>query len=293
MTNFLGMLLGILSLLYLAVNTLFWVALLLVVTVFRLVIPVKPWRKFCGKAAVLIAESWIFFNNMGLFLTRSMEIEVEGLEALSRNEWYLVLSNHQSRVDIPVLQKVFFRQIPFLKFFLKQELIWVPILGPAWWALDFPFMKRYSTGYLKRNPHLKGKDLEITRRACEKFRNSPVSIMNFVEGTRFTLDKKKQQQVPYHNLLRPKAGGLGYVLSVMGDQLTAILNITICYPGGAQELWAFLCGKVKKVNVKIEKLPITKDILGNYADDKQFRIKLQKWLNEVWLEKDRHLENMK
>ncbi len=54
-------------------------------------------------------------------------------------------SNHRSWVDILVLQSIFNRRIPFLKFFLKRQLIWVPLLGLAWWALDFPFMRRYSS----------------------------------------------------------------------------------------------------------------------------------------------------
>ena len=109
--------------------------------------------------------------------------------------------------------------VPFLKFFLKKELIWVPILGIAWWALDFPFMKRYSAAVLKKRPHLRGKDIEITRQACKKFKSLPVSIMNFVEGTRFTREKHDKQKSPFTHLLKPKAGGIGFVLSTMGEQL--------------------------------------------------------------------------
>ena len=55
--------------------------------------------------------------------------DVEGVETLDRSEWYLVLANHQSWVDIAVLQRIFHRKIPFLKFFIKKELLWLPILG--------------------------------------------------------------------------------------------------------------------------------------------------------------------
>ncbi len=67
---------------------------------------------------------------------------MQGVDSLHQRGWYLVSSNHQSWVDILVLQRIFHGRIPFLKFFLKQELIWVPVIGLAWWALDFPFMKR-------------------------------------------------------------------------------------------------------------------------------------------------------
>src|SRR5579863_10046354 len=99
---------------------------------------------------------------------------VDGLQGLNRGGWYLVLSNHQSWVDIPVLQRTFNRRIPFLKFFLKQQLKWVPVLGLAWWALDFPFMQRYSKETLEQHPELRGKDKEATRIACERFRDLPV-----------------------------------------------------------------------------------------------------------------------
>lgn len=283
---------GIASIIYLATNTLFWVVLLLTVTLFKIAIPLKPFRTVCGKAAILIAECWIFFNNLGLIYSRSIDINVTGIEDLNRKEWYLVISNHQTWIDIPILQKVFYRKIPFLKFFLKKELIWVPFLGPAWWALDFPFMKRYSRGVLKKKPHLKGKDMEITRKACQKFKDIPVSIMNFTEGTRFTKVKHDRQQSPFQHLLKPKAGGIGFVMSAMGKQLHYILDVTISYPQGKQSFWAFLCGRVNAVTVQVEKIPITDDLIGDYTQDKTFRVSFQQRLNEIWKKKDMLLEQM-
>jgi len=281
---------GIFSFLYLVVNTVFWVSLLYTVTVIKLVLPQKGSRRLCGRIAVWLAESWIFVNNVGLSLTRKIEFDLTGLEQLDRRAWYLVISNHQSGVDIPVLQKVLYHKIPFLKFFIKKELIWVPLLGLAWWALDFPFVKRYSSSFLRKHPHLKGKDLEITRKACEKFRDNPISIMNFVEGTRFTKAKRNAQDSPYRNLLRPKAGGAGFVLSAMGDQLSFILDITIFYPAGAPGFWDFLCGRVKRVEVHVKRYPITPALLGDYSQDEQYRKRFQNWLNDRWREKDARLE---
>ena len=284
---------GTISALYVIINTLFWTTPLFAVTALRIVIPFKFWRKICGKAAIWIAESWVFFNNLGIHLTRNMEFEVIGLENVSRKEWYLVVSNHQSWVDIPVLQKVFYKKIPFLKFFLKKELIWVPVLGPAWWALDFPFMKRYTPQFLKKHPHLKGKDIEITRKACEKFKDNPVSVMNFIEGTRFTPAKQERQKSPFNHLLKPKAGGVGFVMSAMGEQLSSILSVTVFYPDGAEKFWDFLCGKIRKVKVTIEKLPVTDDLLGNYTEDKDYRVSFQRWLNDLWQKKDDYLQSEK
>lgn len=280
---------GILSVIYLAVNTLFWGSLLFAVTLLRLIFPLKAWRRICGRAAIWIAENWVQMNNIGLLLTRKIEIEVDGIESLDRKSWYLVISNHQSWVDIPILQYVFYKRIPFLKFFLKKELIWVPVLGPAWWALDFPFMKRYSPEYLKKHPHLKGKDIEITKKACEKFRDNPVSIMNFTEGTRFVESKKARQKSPYNYLLKPKAGGIGFVLSTMGEQLSYILDVTICYPYETPDFWSFLCGRLKKVSIFVRKIPITEELAGDYVNDREFRVFFQHWLNEIWKQKDEHI----
>ena len=281
---------GVLSLLYLATNTVFWCIFLFSATLLRLLMPFKSWRAFCGKITVFIAENWIFCNNVGLILAGKTEFDLKGIEELDRNSWYLVISNHQTWVDIPVLQKVFYHQIPFLKFFLKKELIWVPVLGLAWWALDFPFMKRYSKDFLKKHPKLKGKDMEITRKACEKFRDMPVSVMNFTEGTRFTPAKHARQRSPFNHLLRPKAGGIGFVMSAMGEHLSYVLDVTISYPQGVPSIWDLLCGKVKKVHVNVEKIPVSEEIVGNYMEDKAYRIRFQAWLNERWKEKSLILE---
>ena len=108
-----------------------------------------------------------------------------------------------------------------MKFFLKKELIWVPVLGIVWWALDFPFMKRTASAR---------KDMETARKACDKFRLLPVTIMNFLEGTRFTTAKQERENSPFAHLLKPKPGGMAVVLGALGRQLYSILDVTIVYP---------------------------------------------------------------
>jgi len=259
---------------------------------FKLVIPVAPFRKWCSKILTAIASGWVGVNNMNQRLFSNTSMTVQGLEGFSVKKRYLVVANHQSWVDILVLQRIFHRKIPFLKFFLKKELRWFPLLGQAWWALDFPFMKRYSRQFLQKKPHLKGKDLEITRKACEKFRTSPVSIMNFVEGTRFTAEKHMKQRSPYRNLLKSKAGGIAHVLSSMGDQLNAILDVTIVYPKNVKSFWAFACGDLHEIKIRVRAVPVTKDLLGNYAIDKSFQTRFHNWLNALWEKKDRTIQEM-
>ncbi len=283
---------GVASLLGYLLNTLFWCILLFLVALLKFIIPLRSFRSRCNRILTLIASAWVGVNNLNQRLLSKTTLQVQGPQRYSLDQKYLVVANHQSWVDILVLQRIFHRRIPFLKFFIKKELRWFPILGQAWWALDFPFMKRYSKKVLEKKPHLKGKDLEITRKACEKFKTMPVSIMNFVEGTRFTVRKHQQQRSPYQNLLKSKAGGIAYVLTSMGDQLNAILDVTIVYPRNAKSFWAFVCGDVSEIKVLVRSVPVTEDLLGNYALDRSFRERFHAWLNDLWSQKDRQIQEM-
>ena len=174
-----------------------------------------------------------------------------------------------------------------MKFFLKRELIWVPVMGLAWWALDFPFLRRHSVEYLKKYPEQKGKDFATTRKACEKFAHTPTSVMNFLEGTRFTKAKQARQQSPYQYLLRPKAGGIALALSVLGEKFHSLLDITIVYPDGIPTFWEFLCGKVQRITVRIAQVELPPNILrGDYEGDQKFRAEFQQWVLQLWQEKD-------
>ena len=287
-----GTLRGCFSIIIYALNTFFWCTPLFIIAVAKAIVPMDSWRRRCGRILNGIAENWIWVNNLNQKLTGGTRWNIEGLEAMQRADWYLVLANHQSWVDILVLQRIFHQKIPFLKFFIKKEMLWFPILGQAWWAMDFPFIKRYKKSLLAKKPHLRGKDLEITRKACAKFKKIPISVMNFVEGTRYTSAKHEHQDSPYDHLLRPKAGGVASVLGVMGEQIHRILDVTIVYPQKRRSFWAFLCGNIQEIKVKVRSLPVTAELIGDYANDSQFRQKLQIWLNDLWAEKDREIAAM-
>jgi 1-acyl-sn-glycerol-3-phosphate acyltransferase len=283
---------GSLSLALFILNTVFWCIPLFVLATVKAAVPLESWMRRCSRMLNAIAENWIWVNNQNEKLFGNTRWDVQGIETLEQSEWYLVLANHQSWVDIVVLQKIFHRKIPFLKFFIKKELLWLPILGQAWWAMDFPFVKRYSKSHLQKKPHLKGKDLEITRQACKKFKKIPISFTNFVEGTRFTNEKHRRQQSPYPHLLKPKAGGIAFVLGSMGEQIHRVLDVTIVYPDGITNFWALLCGKIRKIKVRVRSLPVSAELLGDYTNDGHFRAGLQLWLNNIWAEKNRYIEEM-
>jgi 1-acyl-sn-glycerol-3-phosphate acyltransferase len=217
---------------------------------------------------------------------------IQGAENLEANAWYVVISNHVSAVDIMVVQSVFNRKIPILKFFIKEELKQLPIIGWSCVAMDFPFMKRPSKAEIAKNPELKNVDLETTRKACEQFKDTPTSIINFVEGTRFTMKKQLKQQSPYKHLLKPHAGGIALALSILGKQAKAMLDVTLVYEGG-NRFKDFLLGRIKRIIVKIEILPIADTLHGDYANDAEYRKQFRNWMNHRWELKDAWLNSRK
>ena len=270
-------------------NLLFWAIPLYLFALLKL-LPFASLRLTCDRILVQLAQNWISGNQLILSTTQRITWDVQGIDALQREDWYLVICNHQSWVDILVLQGVFNRRIPFLKFFLKKQLIWVPVLGLAWWALDLPFMQRHSREHLERHPEARGQDLEVTRRACEHFSAMPTSVMNFVEGTRFTAAKHADQASAYRYLLKPRAGGTAFVLGAMGDILHRIVDVTIVYPGGAPSLWELCCGQVRRIVVRVTVRDIPEwTHQGDYQEDPAFRARLQAWLTAMWEEKNRQI----
>jgi 1-acyl-sn-glycerol-3-phosphate acyltransferase len=294
MLNFLpSVLIGVIASALLVLNVFFWVPILLVMAAVKLVLPFKVVRLRLDPVILAIAEGWISCNSGWMALTQRTTWDVQGLEDLSPQRWYMVSSNHQSWVDILVLQHLLNRRIPLLKFFLKQQLIWVPVMGLAWWALEFPFMRRHSEAYLKKHPEMRGKDQETTRKACEKFALIPTSVMNFLEGTRFTAAKHAKQQSPYPHLLKPKAGGLALALQAMGDKFHSILDISIYYPDGVPTFWDFLCGRMRRVVVRARTVEVPAALRqGDYGQDPVFRADFAAWVATLWKEKEAALATL-
>ena len=279
--------------LLMVINALFWVPILLVFSSLKLILPFRAVRLMIDPILLSIAEAWIWGNSAWMGLTQRTTWDVQGIEGLDPKSWYMVNSNHQSWVDILVLQHLLNRRIPLLKFFLKQQLIWVPVMGLAWWALGFPFMRRHTEDFLKKHPEMRGKDQETTRKACAKYALIPTSVMNFLEGTRFTKAKHARQQSPYRHLLKPKAGGMALALNAMGDKFQAILDVTIVYPDGAPTFTDFLLGKVRRIVVRVRSLPIPTHLMqGDYAQDPAFREAFSQWVQQLWREKDAQITTL-
>lgn len=257
-------------------------------------IPVKSCQSTAVKGIDKLATAWCAVNNSLINALQFSQFSCKGLENIQPNDWNLVIANHQSWLDIVVLQHVFNKKIPVLKFFIKDPLKWIPLLGFAWWAMGCPFMKRYTKEYLAKNPHKQGKDIQSTLKAIEQFKESPVSVMNFVEGTRFTRAKQEKQQSPYQHLLKPKAGGIGFVISALGEKIDHVLDVTIIYSNPDFSLWNFMCRRIDNIHIVIREIPIPAafkhpQLVQDHAIFSDFK----DWLNDHWIQKDLIVQELK
>lgn len=282
---------GIVSLLLLAFNTLFWGVPLVALTLLKLIAPGRRLQRGLLNGLNAIALNWIGFNLWWMRHLLRPDLHASLPEGLSPDKWWLVISNHRSWTDIFMLLMVLHRRIPMPRFFLKQQLIWIPVVGLAWWALEYPFMRRYSREQLARNPRLADRDRKATERMCRRAREAPITIFNFVEGTRFTPAKRDQQQSPFHHLLRPKAGGTAQVLSLLGDRLGGIIDVTLSYANTEPSFWDFLCGREGRIRLQARRLEVPRWMLdGDYHQDSYYKERFQTWLNELWQAKDAALD---
>ena len=260
----------------------------------KVAIPIPPWQRAMTRILVVAVTFWAWSITRCMGLSRQPVWDVEWPEGLSREGKYLLISNHSSWLDIPVLLRLFIGRIPFPRPFIKQQLIWLPIIGFSAWAIDCPFMRRYTREELEQHPEWRGRDLETTRRSCEKFRHLPVTVLNYAEGTRMTEEKRLARNSPYRNLLRPKSAGVAFVMNAMGEQFDAILDMTIAYPPGQRAtFWDYLCGRVRQISVRLEKLPVPADLMtGNYQEDPEFQKRFQTWMTALWDRKEKLIDEL-
>lgn len=263
------------------------------IALIKMVLPTIRLKSHATAAANRMMWLWATVNTQLLSLSNRVEWDIQGGEGLKKDGWYLLISNHLSWTDIVVLCSVFKDRIPMPKFFLKQQLLYVPFIGMACWALDMPFMRRYSREYLLRHPHKRGQDLQTTRRSCAKFQHSPTTVVNYVEGTRFTEQKKRSSKAGYDYLLQPKSGGIAYTLAAMGEQFDHIIDVTLAYPHNTDKPFRdLLLGRMRKIVVRIRVLPVNEQVMGDYFNDKPYKRQFQQWLGDLWQEKDAVLKEI-
>ncbi|RUO35448.1 acyltransferase [Aliidiomarina shirensis] len=261
----------------------------------KFIVPIPVAQRFISRLANTAFRGWAYSVSAMFRISYPVKWYIEGDIPDDRDGWFMILCNHQSWVDIVALMHLSRKNLPMPRFFLKQQLFWVPIIGVGCWVLDMPFMKRYSKEQIAKNPELKGKDIETTREKCEKFRHIPTTVINFCEGTRFTPIKHKQKGSPYKHLLTPKAGGTSFTLQAMGNQFQEVLDITLVYPDRQTDkpiVLDLLAGRLQSVYVYIDRIPVTDDLRGDYFNDPEFRDHFQGWLNSRWELKDKRIEEV-
>ncbi len=277
---------GIVAMAFMATHTALWCVPLYLLGAVKLLMPRGAVRQRLGAPMDRIIDGWVASNRLMIRVLRltRMRQRVAGGAPLSRRGWYLVVSNHQSWVDILVLQDAFLGRVPPLKFFTKKELLWAPLVGVAMWLLGFPYVHRYGREKLAANPALRERDRQATLDAADGFKERPTAVLSFLEGTRFTPAKHRAQGSPFARLLRPKASGLGYVSDALGERVAGVVDVTIQYSAGVPSFWDFLCGRCPAVDVRIENLGVPEVLASGGGRDA-----IKEWADALWAAKDRRL----
>ncbi|MDP3559866.1 MAG: acetyltransferase [Legionellaceae bacterium] len=257
-------------------------------------LPINKLQVWCMAKVDMFAEYWIDINNAYLQRMPNLTFQIQDTTLLDPQRCYILVANHQSWADVLILSKVLNRRIPVPKFFVKDQLKWVPLLGFAWWAMGCTFVKRYSKTYLAKYPHKMGKDLQAAKKNIQALMRQPSTIMNFLEGTRFTLAKKVMQSSPYEYLLKPKSGGLQLAIQTMHQQLHSILDVSIAYDSPQHSIWDFLCRRIHTVRVHIREIPIpTEFITQGVALSESSQQAFHQWLNDQWQQKDKIIAQLR
>lgn len=281
--------LALINMLLVVINTALTMALFIPVALIKLLSSKFGHTRVPHQWLTFLASRWVKNNRAMLRAMTRTQLQVTGLESLTAQQQYLIICNHRSWVDIVALQSALIDDLPFITFFLKRSLIYVPLMGFAWWALDFPFMRRHSRAEIEADPSLAGKDLTTTRQFCERLRGRHTTVLTFAEGTRWTAKKAKQS--PYRHLLRPKAGGLAFTLASLPEPPNALVDITLRYQPASPSLWQLLGGQVKTIHVEVKEIPIPESLKPEgYGEGGDAKAQFQEWLNQVWRDKDDWLE---
>ena len=256
--------------------------------VIKIALPAGGPRRAAGRVVYWVSSTWAR-------ATHTLIRRISGTRVIVRQELaddpggrYVLIANHQSWADIMLLIAAIYPQLPFPRFFIKEQLRWLPVIGLACWALDFPFMQRHSRDALKANPQLRQDDMRTIQRVCAVFRDVPVSIVNYAEGTRATAAKRAAADSPYQSLLPPKAGGTAFAVNAMAEVLDGILDMTMAYVNTpAPSFWDLLCGRIPEVAVRLRYMPVPADLArGDYTADAAYRDRFKAWLDALWADKD-------
>lgn len=285
---------GILPFLFIVGNLTLWVFPLFLLALVKLLVPVRKVRSFIYGIMTRIYVLAVRADDLLLWRILGIRMEVRGLESVQPDKLYLVLANHQSWADIFFLQSLLNDRAPIPKFITKRQLLYMPLVGLICWAYDFPFVRRYSKEELRERAERKGEDRRRLQSALRRFQETPGSIINFAEGTRYSPSKAQRCNSPYRSLLPPRAGGLYVVLHAVGDQLHQILDLTLAYDCPKFNFWDVLCGKCRRVIVQVRHFdPIHAFGKAKGSLNTLTPTEAADWLNRLWEVKDQTILKMR
>ena len=278
--------LAILRLFFLAVATFLGGLLISLVSPLKLF---SPTQKLSYQLAAGIAGFWADFMRW-LLTTIKTDYVITG-DRLDPRGTYLILANHQSWIDIMMVMVVLGKGTTLPRFFMKWELVYMPVINICAWVLDFPIMRRYTQEDIKDRPELKNRDFDYAHEVLSRNPERQCVVVNYAEGTRFTPEKHRKNRSPYKHLLKPKVGGPQLALDCLRGWLDGIIDITLAYPGAKVSVWRLMAGRVPKVMIHVERIELPDGLEKppeTLAELKAFR----GWMNSIWAKKDARIDQM-
>jgi 1-acyl-sn-glycerol-3-phosphate acyltransferase len=256
------------SSLWVTANLLLGFAVLLPISIISWLIPLPAVSRCCTVTADHIYGIAVKLDTFWMQHILGIELVIKG--KTNTHQSPVVMCNHQSWFDIPLVQHVITGNGPIIKFLVKREIVWIPVIGWICLVLNFPRLRR------GKNNGTGESDFSIIRKASKGHGNDSGALLIFPEGTRFSEAKKVKQKTLYHHLLKPKAGGLRMIKQHASAD-TNLVDITINYHQKNVHIWNCLRADPAKITITIEHYNL-KEI-----DD------IETWLNNRWLEKDKLL----
>ena len=275
---------GILTFFTILIILSFAVTLLTIVNIPR-IIPNKNLKVSCGSLSNTMGSATVASITAALRILHKLEWDFQIPEDVNTDTWYIAMSNHQSWADIFILLAAGHKKIPLLKFFMKKELQWIPIIYLVHKTIDMPFLNRHSQKQIEANPELKKLDYQNAETAAKRFSRNPSTAFSFAEGTRFTHEKHLAQASPYKNFLTPKIGALAIALKGM-PQVNELIDFTVIYSTNKRSTWDFLCGEMSQAKVYAKAHQIPETLKGkNFDQEEEYRREFKNFIEKIWKEK--------
>lgn len=284
---------GLLSFFFISTNLAFWIVPVTLLALFKLAVPVSKLKDLSYRTMVWIYGTAVRTNDFLLFKLMGNTLDFRGTDILEKDKNSLILSNHRSWADILILQSILNRRTPPIRFIVKRELIFMPIVGLICWAYEYPFVRRRSLKFGKGKDSKTKSDLNTIRSKIDKMSATNLSLINFVEGTRFNILKSERHASPFKHLLNPHVGGLFNILKNYWDRLDQVLNFTIVYQCQSPIFWNLLGGRCRRVILDLQKIEMKDILLRLRADEGDLNfMELSEWLRGLWLEKDLKIDKI-